>query len=412
MKSEIITVGSEILLGDIVDTNSEYITRQLVELGINCYYHTAVGDNEERLTDTIKRALNRSDIIFLSGGLGPTYDDMTKEVVAKILNLELEFDQVSYDRIVDIFGKSNRVLTPNNRKQALVPKGAKILTNYRGTAPGILIEKDNKIIVLLPGPPSEMYDMFEKSVKPYFMKMTGKTIISHRVYLFDIGESLVEDILEKEMKSLSNPTIAPYSGNNGIYLRITASANSVEEAESLMKPLIDKVCHIFKDNVYSVDGPTLEAAVIKKLTENNLKLSSAESCTGGLLGKRLTDIPGSSKVYDMGLVTYSDAVKHKLLNVKLETLSNYGAVSEETAIEMAGNLLELSDSDVSVAITGIAGPTGATKTKPVGLVYVCVKYKERTLVKTLNLSRNYSNDRERIRSLSASHALKMVLDII
>ncbi len=412
MKSEIISVGTEILIGDIVDTNSEYISKRLAELGINCYYHTSVGDNETRLSQTIENALKRSDVIILSGGLGPTYDDKTKEVVAKLLNLDMVYDEESYQRIVDIFNQSQRQLTENNKKQAFIPKGAKVLTNYRGTAPGILIEHHDKVVVLLPGPPHEMKHMFETWIIPYFHKKTGLTIVSHRVYLFGIGESLVEEILNEEMVEYTNPTIAPYSGSDGIYLRITASAENEDKANELIKPVLKLVQDTFKEYVYSVDIPSLEETLVKTLQEKNMKLASSESCTGGYLSKRLTDIPGSSSVFEMGLVTYSNDVKIKLLNVPEDVLEKHGAVSEETVVSMAENLLELSNADVVVSISGIAGPGGGTEEKPVGTVYICVKTNTDMKVERFMLSRNYDNDRKRIRSLSVSHAYKMILDII
>ncbi len=410
MKSEIISVGTEILIGDIVDTNSEYISKRLAELGVNCYYHTTVGDNVDRLTETFKTALKRSDVIFLSGGLGPTYDDMTKEIVAETLGLEMVYDKETYERIQDIFKKSSRKLTDNNRKQAYYPKGATILTNYKGTAPGILVEHDNKVVILLPGPPHELKDMFEKWVVPYFYKLTNQTIVSHRVYLFGIGESYIEEILREDMVHYTNPTIAPYANKGNIYLRITASAQTKEEADELIKPVIEHVKLIFKDYVYSVDIPTIEETLVKKLKEKNMKLSSAESCTGGSLSKRITNIPGSSEVFELGLITYSDRIKHEILNVDQSILKIHGAVSKETVEAMSHNLLALSGADIAVSISGIAGPGGGTKEKPVGLVYVNVSTKDKSVTKELMLSRGYDHERDRIRLLSTSHALKLVLD--
>ncbi|HZJ87162.1 MAG TPA: CinA family nicotinamide mononucleotide deamidase-related protein, partial [Erysipelothrix sp.] len=296
MKSEIISVGTEILIGDIVDTNSEYISKRLAELGVNCYYHTTVGDNVNRLTDTFRTALERSNVIIFTGGLGPTYDDMTKEIVADTLGLEMVYDQESYQRIQEIFKKSSRKLTDNNRKQAFIPKRAKVLTNYEGTAPGILIEHEDKVVILLPGPPHELKEMFENWVIPYFHQLTDQIILSHRVYLFGIGESYIEEILREDMVQYTNPTIAPYAYKGNIYLRITASAKTEEEANALIKPVIKHVKAIFKDYVYSVDIPTLEEALVKKLKSQNKTLATAESCTGGSISKRITNVSGSSDV--------------------------------------------------------------------------------------------------------------------
>ncbi len=412
MKAEIISVGTEIVIGDIVDTNSEYISKRLAELGINCYFHSTVGDNEQRLSNLFSQAFKRSDVVFLTGGLGPTYDDMTKEVVAKVLGLDMVFHEESYDRIIQIFKCSKRKLTDNNKKQAYIPQGATVLVNENGTAPGILVESNGKIVILLPGPPHELKPMFESSVMPFFQKETGMTIVSKRVYLYDIGESLIEDILKEKMVAYSNPTIAPYSGKDGIYLRITASAPNQEAGYALIEPVIKEIKETFGRYVYSVDIPTLQETVVKSLQEANLQIATAESCTGGWLGKRITDVPGSSSVFSMGLITYSDDVKRKLLAVKEETLKHHGAVSKETVQEMAASLLELSGADIAVTVSGIAGPGGGTIDKPVGLVYICVKTKDDEDVKELMLSRNYSSDRLRIRSQSVSHALKMVLDMI
>lgn len=412
MKAEIISVGTEILIGDITDTNSAYISRRLAELGINCYYHSTVGDNEARLKAIFTQAFERSDVVFFTGGLGPTYDDMTKEIVADVLGLEMAFDEESYQRIVDIFETSSRKLTENNRKQAFAPVGSKILTNYNGTAPGILIEHEGKVVILLPGPPHELKGMFERWVIPYFSKETGLTIVSKRIYLFDIGESVVEDVLQEKMRTYTNPTIAPYAGQNAIHLRITASAETEEAGYALIEPVVEEIKEIFSKNIYSVDIPTLEETVVKTLQEKKMTVALAESCTGGLVGKRITDISGSSDVFHMGLITYSNEVKHNLLKVKKETLENHGAVSQKTVEEMAEGLLNLSGSDIAVSISGIAGPGGGTLEKPVGLVYVCVKTKDAMKTKKLMLSRNYDNERDRIRQAAASHALKMVLDII
>ena len=412
MKSEIISVGTEILMGDITDTNSAYISKRLTELGINCYYHTAVGDNEGRLTETIQRALNRSDIVFLSGGLGPTYDDMTKEIVAKVMGLEMEFDEKSYQRIVDIFAQSKRKLTNNNRKQAYIPKGAKVLTNFNGTAPGILIEKNNKVVVLLPGPPLELKAMFETWIMPYFAKKTGKTIVSHRVYLFGIGESYVEEILNDAMVHYTNPTIAPYASDGSIYLRVTASENTKEAADALISPVIDEIKAHFEDYIYSVDIPTLEETLVLKLKEKNLKLASAESCTAGYFSKRITDVPGSSAVFELGVTAYSNQIKEQLLKVDKVLLEEKGAVSKECVEAMSQGVLELANADIAVSISGIAGPSGGTEEKPVGLVYINVATKTTSLTKEYHISRNYNDERERVRFMSVSYALKQTLDFL
>lgn len=412
MNSEIISVGTEILLGDILDTNAEYIAKQFSDLGINCYYQTVVGDNPNRLKDTIARAIDRSNIVILTGGLGPTYDDMTKEVVADVLGLELVYHPEIYEKIEMYFKKSDRAMTSNNKKQAYAPSGATILENYNGTAPGILIEQDNKTVILLPGPPFEMKAMFERYIYPHFAQKSNSIIYSHRVYLFGIGESQVEEILHTQMKNYTNPTIAPYASKHGLHLRVTASAKTKDEADKLMTPVIKEIYTIFKEYIYSIDIESLEETLVKKLLEKNLVLASAESCTAGYITKRLTDIPGSSEVFHLGVVSYSDDIKHRILNVSKETLEKHGAVSEETVKEMAKGVLDLSKSEIAVAISGIAGPGGGTKEKPVGLIYIAVLYEDKYHTMELNLSRGYENERQRIRYQSVSYALKMVLDII
>lgn len=412
MNSEIICVGTELLLGDVINSNAATISRKLQELGINCYFHTVVGDNNRRLEETFKLALSRSELIIITGGLGPTYDDMTKETIADCLGLKLIEDRASLENIRTIFKQSKREITPNNYKQSYIPEGSKALHNSKGTAPGILIEDQGKIIILLPGPPHEMETMFDEEVRVYLTRQSDIKLISHKIYLFGISESAVEAVLEKEMLEYSNPTIAPYAGFDNVHLRITASAVSEEEAEGLIRPVIQRVNDLFSQYIYSIDIPSLEESLVLRLKEKGLRIACAESCTGGLLGQRITSIPGSSEIFHLGLCPYSNAMKERVLGVRSETLKHYGAVSEETVLEMLDGLGKYTDSEILVAISGIAGPSGGSKEKPVGLVCIALRYQGKSEVIKLNLSRSYRNDRERIRYLASSYAMKLVLDLL
>lgn len=369
MKAEIITVGTEILLGDILNTNCRYLSRELAAMGIEMYYQITVGDNEERLLKTLKESLNRSDIVICTGGLGPTEDDITKEVCAKYFGYELELHKPSLDAMIERFKHMNRVPTKNNEKQAYFPKEAYILKNDNGTAPGCIMEKEGKMIVVLPGPPREMEPMFENYVKPYLSKLTDDVIESEVLRIIGVGESKVENDILDIIDSQTNPTIATYAKGYECTLRITAKAKSVEEAKELIKPMSDEMKRRFGQSLYATGETSIEEVVSKMLVENNLKIAVAESCTGGMVSASLINYPGISSVFMEGCVTYSNEAKMKSLGVKKETLDVYGAVSDKCAKEMASGVAARYNTNIGIATTGIAGPDGGTDEKPVGLVY-------------------------------------------
>lgn len=369
MKAEIITVGTEILLGDILNTNCRYLSRELAAMGIEMYYQITVGDNEERLLKTLDESLNRSDIVICTGGLGPTEDDITKEVCAKYFGYELELHKPSLDAMIERFKHMNRVPTKNNEKQAYFPKEAYILKNDNGTAPGCIMEKEGKMIVVLPGPPREMESMFENYVKPYLSKLTDDVIESEVLRIIGVGESKVENDILDIIDSQTNPTIATYAKGYECTLRITAKAKSVEEAKELIKPMSDEMKRRFGQSLYATGETSIEEVVSKMLVENNLKIAVAESCTGGMVSASLINYPGISSVFMEGCVTYSNEAKMKSLGVKKETLDVYGAVSDKCAKEMARGVAARYNTNIGIATTGIAGPDGGTDEKPVGLVY-------------------------------------------
>ena len=369
MKAEIITVGTEILLGDILNTNCRYLSRELAAMGIEMYYQITVGDNEERLLKTLEESLNRSDIVICTGGLGPTEDDITKEVCAKYFGYELELHKPSLDAMIERFKHMNRVPTKNNEKQAYFPKEAYILKNDNGTAPGCIMEKEGKMIVVLPGPPREMESMFENYVKPYLSKLTDDVIESEVLRIIGVGESKVENDILDIIDSQTNPTIATYAKGYECTLRITAKAKSVEEAKELIKPMSDEMKRRFGQSLYATGETSIEEVVSKMLVENNLKIAVAESGTGGMVSASLINYPGISSVFMEGCVTYSNEAKMKSLGVKKETLDVYGAVSDKCAKEMASGVAARYNTNIGIATTGIAGPDGGTDEKPVGLVY-------------------------------------------
>ncbi|MDY4575764.1 MAG: competence/damage-inducible protein A [Intestinibacter sp.] len=369
MKAEIITVGTEILLGDILNTNCRYLSRELAAMGIEMYYQITVGDNEARLLSTLEESLNRSDIVICTGGLGPTEDDITKEVCAKYFGYDLVLHKPSLDAMMERFKRMNRIPTKNNEKQAYFPKEAYILKNDNGTAPGCIMEKNGKMIVVLPGPPREMEPMFENYVKPYLSKFTDEVIESEVLRIIGVGESKVENDILDIIDTQTNPTIATYAKGYECTLRITAKAKTVEEARALIKPMSDEMKRRFGQSLYATGETSIEEVVAKYLVDNDLKIAVAESCTGGLVSASLINYPGISSVFMEGCVTYSNEAKMKSLGVKQETLDVYGAVSSQCAEEMAAGVAKRYNTNIGIATTGIAGPDGGTDEKPVGLVY-------------------------------------------
>lgn len=404
MNCTILTVGTELLMGQIVNTNAAFLSKELNELGINVLYHLTVGDNPNRLEKIFKDALEFSDIIITTGGLGPTQDDLTKEIISKSLGRELVFHEPTYNKIKSFFEKLNREMTNNNEKQAYVPKNSIVLENQNGTAPGFIVEADKKIIVSLPGPPKEMKGLFFELVKPYLLSKSKFKIKSKMIKFFGIGESSLETALEDIITDQTNPTLATYAKDGELSLRITSRGETDEENDLLLTPIIDEVKKRLGEKIYSYDNESLEEVVADMLISNNITISLAESCTGGLLAASLTSISGISKVLDRGIVTYSNNAKIQELNVDEDILEKHGAVSEETAAAMANGLKEITKSDICVSITGIAGPTGGTKDKPVGLVYIGVATNSNTFVKKLNLN----GDRNKIRNYTTLTALDLI----
>lgn len=412
MNAEIIAVGTELLMGQIANTNAQYLSSRLNNLGMNVYYHSVVGDNPERLKAVLRQALERSDVVVTTGGLGPTKDDMTKETIAELLGLRLVLHQESLERIRKYFKNQKRCMSENNVKQAYIPEGSVIIPNNNGTAPGCIVQKDGKTVVMLPGPPRELIPMFEDTVFPFFEGKTNQVINSRMLKIFGIGEADVETRIMDMIEKQTNPTIAPYVGTGEISLRVTARGSSRDEVDALIAPVVEKIKERLYPHVYSDSGETLEEVVVRLLSDKGWTVSTAESCTGGMLASRIINVPGASVVFDRGFVTYSNEAKMQELGVNRKTLEKWGAVSRETAEEMVRGLVERTKTTAGLAVTGIAGPGGGTPEKPVGLVYVSAFLNGR--VETLKL--NLAGDRQRIRTVSCHNALdllrKMLLGII
>ncbi|CEP80164.1 competence/damage-inducible protein A [Paraclostridium sordellii] len=404
MKAEIITVGTEILLGDIVNTNSQFLAKELASLGLDVYYQSTVGDNESRLMDTLNESLDRSDIIITTGGLGPTNDDITKEVAAKCFNQDLVFYDYIWKDIKQYFEKIGVEPTENNKKQAYFPRDCIILNNSNGTAPGAILKKENKMIIVLPGPPKEMIPMFNNELKKHLENLTDYKLISKTLRFFGIGESELEDKLIDIINNQTNPTIAPYAKEGEVTLRITAKSYTKDEADNLIDEVENKIKTVVGKYLYGYGETTLEETVAKLLVEKNLTIAVSESCTGGMVSSMLIDYPGISQVFMEGCVTYSNEAKMSRLGVKKETLDSFGAVSTETAIEMAKGVAMNLKTNVGISTTGIAGPGGGTTEKPVGLVYIGLYINGKIKVKKLNLA----GSREKIRVKATKEALNFL----
>ena len=370
MKAEIIAVGTELLMGEILNSNSRDIARELYNLGIDVYHQSVVGDNLNRVSKELETAFERADLVITTGGLGPTRDDLTKEAAAHFLKREMILDEESIKHLEDFFGSRGLPLNEGNKRQAYFPEGAKIIPNENGTAPACIIEFDEKVLVILPGPPREVIPLMEKYIIPYLEKRTGKVFISDIINISGIGEGHMEEKIMDIIEAQENPTVAPYAKEHGLTLRVTASASTEQEARLLLEPVVKKICDRLGMDVYAIGDTTLEAVVASLLIEQNLSISVAESCSGGLLAGRLINYPGISKVFKEGFITYSNESKINTLGVDSKILSKYGAVSEEVAKQMAKGAADRAKSDVALSITGIAGPDGGTDEKPVGLVYI------------------------------------------
>ena len=402
MRAEIMAVGTELLLGDILNTNAQFLAQELANLGIEVYYQTVVGDNPQRLRDTIYHAFSRADLIITTGGLGPTEDDLTKETAAEYFGEKLVLDEKAFNRIKTYFDRTGRVMTQNNVKQAMVPENnCTVLYNDNGTAPGIIIEKNGKMIVMLPGPPRETVPMFVNQVKPYLAQKQEYTFLSRILRVANVGESAMAARVQDIMDAQTNPTIAPYAKDGEAILRITAKAKSEAEANALIDPVAEKLKERLGDAVYAEGETDLQTVVAELLIERKLTVATAESCTGGLIASKLIEYPGISEVLLEGCVTYSNDAKMRRLGVKAETLEQFGAVSEETAREMAEGIARTSGAEIGIATTGIAGPGGGSEEKPVGLVYMGLYYKGKTDVKKCN----FAGKRQAIRERAAYTAL-------
>ncbi|TPG87896.1 competence/damage-inducible protein A [Brevibacillus laterosporus] len=388
MKAEIIAVGTELLLGQIANTNAQFLSQKLAEVGINVYYHITVGDNYERMLQVIERAKSRSDLIIFTGGLGPTQDDLTKDVVADHLGHKLVTDEKAMANIRDFFDRRGIDMTENNRKQALVIEGSTVFDNDYGMAPGMGITQEGVNYVLLPGPPSEMYPMVENYLMPFLASLGNEHQIFHsRVFrFFGIGESLLEAKLIDLIEAQSNPTIAPYAKEFEVTLRVTARATSVEEAESLVKPVEEEICNRVGEFIYAVGESPLHQVLYEQLLLKQQTISFAESCTGGAVSQLLTSIPGASQVYRGGIVCYSNEMKHQWLDVPLKVLETEGAVSETTARLLAENIRQKMGTTYGVSVTGVAGPE-SSEGKPVGLVYIGIASENQpTLIKKVQVA--------------------------
>lgn len=404
MNCEILNVGTELLLGDILNTNAQFLSQELAKLGIGVQYVNTVGDNKDRLKRSITNALEHSDMVITTGGLGPTADDITKEVCSEVFGLELELHQESLENMKAYFNRFNHPMPLTNEKQAYIPKGAIVFKNKFGTAPGCVIEKDKKLIIMLPGPPRELVPMFNDHVNPFLQKFSNSIIVSHRVRTFGIGESALAEKVSNLLDN-SNPTVAPYAKDGEALLRVTAKAETKEEAEKMITPIIDNLYSQFGSLIYGVDYENIEQKLVELLAQKNMTISIAESCTGGYTSKRITDISGASGVFECGIISYSNRIKNQVLNVSEDTLKKYSAISGPVAVEMAKGALKLSGASIAIGITGIAGPNSDETGSPVGLSFIALTDGKSAWVKKLEIGRNGQRDYNRY--VTGSHAFNM-----
>jgi nicotinamide-nucleotide amidase len=412
MKAAILSVGTELLFGQITNTNSAFLSRHLNMLGFDVLYHYTVGDNPARLEEILKLAYRDCDLVITTGGLGPTQDDLTKEVVAQVFHDYLVTSEESLSWLEDYFRRNNRVMTDNNRKQANLPSRAILFHNDAGTAPGFALEEDNRIVICLPGPPREMSRMFLQKALPYLETKTDGIIYHKSIRTFGIGESQLETTLLELIDSQTDPTLATYAKEGECSLRIASKRKTLREAEEAVAEMIEKIKPLIGEFIYSTEDEELVEVVGRLLMEKEVSVSCAESCTGGLFAGALTSITGISKVFDRGLVTYSNRAKVEELGVSPETLEEFGAVSRETALEMARGLKDVTGSRLCVSITGIAGPDGGTEIKPVGLSYVGTVLDGResvTEIRSRNVNRNWNRNYSVLAMLHVVY--KLLLDM-
>lgn len=402
--TEIISVGTELLLGHVTNTDARDISEMLSKIGINVKYHTVVGDNPERLRKCVETAKSRADIIITTGGLGPTCDDLTKQILAEAFGLKLVENKAEREGLYDYI-RYGKKFTDNNFTQAMLPEGCTVFHNNCGTAPGCGFEKDGKIVVMIPGPPKECNAMFRESALPYLRKLSEELLVSHSVRIFGLGESSVDDIFAEEMNRMTNPTMAPYAKECDCLLQITAKAKSEAEAEEMIAPVMEHVMQRLGDVVYGVDVECIEESVIKLLREKGMTFSAAESCTGGELAKRFTDMPGASALFKGGVVTYTNEAKAKLLGIDPALIEEKGAVSYEVAKAMAENVRTLLGTDIGVGVTGLAGPDG-DGVHEVGTVFVSLAVEGETFVKELHMGA--MRTRSFIRRMAGNHIYDMM----
>lgn len=395
LNAELLSIGTELLLGDILNTNAQYIARRLADNGIFVYYQTVVGDNPERMKKSLEIAFSRADLVITTGGLGPTKDDLTKKIAAEFFDRKMVMNKPAMEKIEAYFNKSNRPMTENNRRQAYFPEDSIIVPNPNGTAPGCIIDDGRRILVMMPGPPREMRPMLEEQILPYLSKYQHGVLVSKVLRVIGLGESMMEDKIKDLMDAQTNPTIAPYAKDGEAILRITAKAKDEEEAKKLIIPVENAITKRLGDNIYAAGETSLEEVVVKMLIEKKFTLAAAESCTGGLLCSRLVRVPGVSSVLKEGAVTYSNDAKMRRLNVRFDTLNKFGAVSAETAAEMAEGIAKTAKCDIGLSVTGIAGPDGGTEDKPVGLVYVGLYINGKVQTRKFNFPGNRQNVQNR-----------------
>ena len=404
--AEIIAVGTELLLGNIVNTNAQAISQSLSALGINVFWHTVVGDNPERLKEAVETARRRADIIITTGGLGPTYDDLTKQTVCQAFGEKLVFHPEILEEIRTFYETALHVPMPeNNTQQAELPEHGVIFDNPVGTAPGCAFESGGVHVLMLPGPPHEMAAMLRRHAEPYLRGLSREVIVSHDIMTFGMGESSVEELLRERMTHMTNPTLATYAKPFEVRLRATAKAESVEEAETLLAPVVELVRNTLGDAVYGVDVSGLAEVCLAGLRERNMTFATAESCTGGRVAEQITALPGASKVYRGGVVSYWTEVKGRVLGVPQDILDTYGPVSEECARAMAEGARRTTGAEIAVSVTGAAGPDPDERGVPVGVVYVGLAAPEGTFCRKLDFGRRR---RDRIRGLAANHAFDVI----
>lgn len=413
MNAEILCIGTELLHGDIANTNAQYISKRLAEIGIDVHYHSVVGDNPGRMKEAFRLAFLRCDVVICTGGLGPTKDDITKEILAEFFGVPMVYDGESFEHLKRMYSRFRKGMPENNMRQTYFPEGAKILTNYNGTANACIMRApadsgDMRIGVLLPGPPREMQPLMDEQVIPYLHGFSHQVVVGERVVVMNVGESAAEEMIMDLIDAQSNPTIAPYASAGKVIFRITAKAEDREAAVGLIEPVRNELLRRFGSDAYVADSGNVDDVVAEILLSKNISIATAESCTGGMVASRLIAFAGISKVFREGFVSYSNEAKIRSLGVKPETLDRYGAVSEEVAKEMARGAAEATGADIGLATTGVAGPGGGTAEKPVGLVFVAVWYRGNSYVKQIN----GTGVRDTIRERAATAALDMVRSLI